>query len=268
MFQSARCVFLTKGRTISSPFCLLPSDRSWPWTSGIESDLRLVYLSHYGEASPSIHCVRTVLTFINLLKLQLRVARKMLATIVESLVLLTLGSPLSPSLSPLSFPLSVQSAKQGISSHEIHGCISHTELAKKNVLSCVISPLRQQAESRNLGHTFLANSVFRSVIWGISLEVVSVGSWGICIQLLIYHSSKRTPLCSFGVVSRAVAAAVPRRPLHRLPSQFFARGGAALHRRGESGIQTRRELGEWEQGLSPNVENSHESTSILWIGLL
>ena len=30
---------------------------------------------------------------------------------------------------------------------------------KKCVLGCVISPLRQQAESRNLGHTFLANSV-------------------------------------------------------------------------------------------------------------
>ena len=30
---------------------------------------------------------------------------------------------------------------------------------KKFVLGCVISPLRQQAESRNLGQTFLANSV-------------------------------------------------------------------------------------------------------------
>ena len=29
----------------------------------------------------------------------------------------------------------------------------------KFVLGCVISPLRQQAESRNLGQTFLANSV-------------------------------------------------------------------------------------------------------------
>ena len=29
-----------------------------------------------------------------------------------------------------------------------------TELGKKCVLGCVISPLRQQAESRNLGHTF------------------------------------------------------------------------------------------------------------------
>ena len=26
------------------------------------------------------------------------------------------------------------------------------------MLGCVIAPLRQQAESRNLGHTFLANS--------------------------------------------------------------------------------------------------------------
>ena len=34
-----------------------------------------------------------------------------------------------------------------------------TELAKTFVLGCVISPLRQQAESRNLGQTFLANSV-------------------------------------------------------------------------------------------------------------
>ena len=30
---------------------------------------------------------------------------------------------------------------------------------KKFVLGCVISPLCQQAQSRNLGHTFLANSV-------------------------------------------------------------------------------------------------------------
>ena len=30
---------------------------------------------------------------------------------------------------------------------------------KKCVLGCMISPLRQQAELRNLGHTFLANSV-------------------------------------------------------------------------------------------------------------
>ena len=30
---------------------------------------------------------------------------------------------------------------------------------KKCVLGCVISPLRQQVESHNLGHTFLANSV-------------------------------------------------------------------------------------------------------------
>ena len=30
---------------------------------------------------------------------------------------------------------------------------------KKIVLGCVISPLCQQAESRNLGQTFLANSV-------------------------------------------------------------------------------------------------------------
>ena len=33
---------------------------------------------------------------------------------------------------------------------------------KKFVLGCVISPLRQQAESRNLWRTFLANSVFPS----------------------------------------------------------------------------------------------------------
>ena len=32
-------------------------------------------------------------------------------------------------------------------------------LPKKFVLGCIISPLRQQAESSNLGHTFLANSV-------------------------------------------------------------------------------------------------------------
>ena len=30
---------------------------------------------------------------------------------------------------------------------------------KRFVIGCVISPLSQQAESRNLGHTFLANSV-------------------------------------------------------------------------------------------------------------
>ena len=35
-----------------------------------------------------------------------------------------------------------------------------TEFAKKVCVGCVISPLRQHAESRkNLGHTFLANSV-------------------------------------------------------------------------------------------------------------
>ena len=31
--------------------------------------------------------------------------------------------------------------------------------SKKGILGCVISPLRPQAESRNLGHTLLANSV-------------------------------------------------------------------------------------------------------------
>ena len=39
-------------------------------------------------------------------------------------------------------------------------CLRHIQSwQKKFVLGCVIAPLRQQAESRNLGHTFLANSV-------------------------------------------------------------------------------------------------------------
>ena len=36
---------------------------------------------------------------------------------------------------------------------------------KKCILGCVISPLRQQAESRNLGQTFLANSLLESLSW-------------------------------------------------------------------------------------------------------
>ena len=36
---------------------------------------------------------------------------------------------------------------------------------KTFVLGCVISPLRQQAESRNLGHTFLASSVQKETEW-------------------------------------------------------------------------------------------------------
>ena len=58
-----------------------------------------------------------------------------------------------------------------------------TELSKKFVLGCVIPPPGAEARSRNLGHTFMSNSVVsrrRLARWGPSMHAankVCVASW-------------------------------------------------------------------------------------------
>ena len=50
--------------------------------------------------------------------------------------------------------------------------VAFTELAKKVCpVGCVISPLRQQVESRNLGQIFLANSVHNPTCLPISADL-------------------------------------------------------------------------------------------------
>ena len=69
-------------------------------------------------------------------------------------------------VSQLAVPMRGPRRMSNVSYTPISGELAYVQSwPKKFVLSCVISPLRQQAESRNLGHTFLANSV--DALWNL-----------------------------------------------------------------------------------------------------
>ena len=77
---------------------------------------------------------------------------------------------------------------------------------KKCVLGCVISPLCQQAESRNLGHTFFANSVdMLPAVYQIHLPWCLGGLPPIDVTITTFHARNvslfddktfQFPLCS------------------------------------------------------------------------